>query len=539
MTQRTNGPDSSADQASDEVSENASDNASNKAAATEPGVIDDDSAAMMAGTGGAVAQQEAAFTDTSDTPTKQTQTKATPEAPRYASPAERLAAQQRRKRARLRFSFAVSIMLVLTIWMSADLLAPDDSNANLSARPAPSDPVLAAQWATLAPMQRRHSEVTLAAGDTLGGLLARAGIDAVEADAALDALRTQFDVRRLKPGQKIRLLREWPVGVEPTPELGRFAGLDFIPQPRQRVIVRRMGHMTFDAVSQERPLDERYFLADSLISSSVYEAARAGGMAPNLVVELIRLFSFSIDFQRDIREGDRLEVLFTRRFDENNQLAEEGDIAFAALTNRGRRIAYWRLPGPDGQMSYFDAEGRSVQRLLMKTPVDGARLSSRFGMRRHPILGYTRLHRGLDFAAPRGTPIYAAGNGTITKIGRDGNNGKMIKIGHKNGYETAYLHMNGFARGMRKGRRVRQGQVIGYVGSTGLATGPHLHYEVLHYKRPVNPRELVVPSASTLDDTGKARLADTQSQTAELISSLAARDNRLRSLPRRRAELRR
>ena len=459
--------------------------------------------------------------------------------PRYASPTARLAAQQRRKRARLRFSISVIILLALTIWMSADLLAPDASNANLSARPAPSDPVLAAQWVALAPMQRSYSEAELAAGDTLAGLLARAEIDAVEADAALDALRGEFDVRTLKPGQKVRLFHEWPVGQDKQLDKGRFAGLDFIPQARQRVIVRRTGHLQFTALSQERPLDERHFLADSLISSSVYEAARAGGMAPNLVVELIRLFSFTIDFQRDIREGDRLEVLFTRRFDENNQLAEEGDIVFAALTNRGRRYAYWRMPGPDGQARYFDAKGESVQRLLMKTPVDGARLSSRFGMRRHPILGYTRLHRGLDFAAPRGTPIYAAGNGTITRIGRFGDNGKMIKIRHKNGYETVYLHMNAFARGMKKGRRVRQGQVIGYVGSTGLATGPHLHYEVLHYNRPVNPRELDVPSASTLDAQGKRQLTQTQTATADLISALATRDNSLRSLPRRRADLNR
>lgn len=457
---------------------------------------------------------------------------------RYDSPADRLSAQKRRKRARLRFSMTVLIMGGLTGWMSSDLLMPDPSAANLSARPAPSDPTLSAQWLALPAMQRDYQTLELAAGDTVGGLLAQADINAVEADAALDALRPIYDVRRLKPGQQIRLFREWPAGRPMHAEHARFAGFDFIPQPRQQVIVRRTGHLQFDAESKERPLTDRFFLADALISSSVYEAARGGGMAPNRVVELIRLFSFSIDFQRDIRDGDRLEVLYSRRFDENNQLAEEGDIVFAALTNRGRRYAYWRMARQDGSIGYFDEDGQSVQRLLMRTPVDGARLSSRFGMRRHPILGYTRLHRGLDFAAPTGTPIYAAGDGTIEKIGRFGNNGKMIRLRHKNGYSTVYAHMNGFARGMKKGRRVKQGQIIGFVGKTGLATGPHLHYEVLHYNKPVNPRELDVPAQQRLSDEGRLALAAAQTVIAEKISALAADDNATRSLPRRRLEAR-
>jgi murein DD-endopeptidase MepM/ murein hydrolase activator NlpD len=371
------------------------------------------------------------------------------------------------------------------------------------------------------------------AGDSLAALLARAGIDGVEADAALDALRAQFDPRTLKIGQKVRIFREWPADAASDAAPRRFAGFDFIPEPRQRLIVRRTGHLSFDVVKQVRPLSERFFFTDTLISSSVYEAARGGGMSPNLVVELIRLFSFSIDFQRDMREGDQLEVLYTRRFDENNQLAEEGEIIFAALTNRGKRYAYWRLARDDGSYAYYDADGRSVQRLLMKTPVDGARLSSRFGMRRHPILGYTRLHRGLDFAAPRGTPIYAAGSGTIVALGRNGDYGKYIRIRHRNGYETAYAHMNGYARRLKKGARVKQGQIIGYVGATGLATGPHLHYEVLRHNKPVNPRDLDVPPESALDAAGLEKLRNAQTAIGARINALATNDNRLRSLPRR------
>jgi murein DD-endopeptidase MepM/ murein hydrolase activator NlpD len=210
-------------------------------------------------------------------------------------------------------------------------------------------------------------------------------------------------------------------------------------------------------------------------------------------------------------------------------------LSLRPLTNRGKRYAYWRLANDDGTHGYFDDSGRSVQRLLMKTPVDGARLSSRFGMRRHPILGYTRLHRGLDFAAPRGTPIYAAGDGQIVALGRNGDFGKYIRIRHRNGYETAYAHMNGYARRLKKGVRVKQGQVIGYVGSTGLATGPHLHYEVLRHKKPVNPRDLEVPAQTSLTDAELDKLRMAQTAIGTRINALATDDNRLHSLPRRSA----
>lgn len=444
--------------------------------------------------------------------------------------------QKRRRRARRAFTLAVGFSVALVGYMAANMLTPHISEPNLSAKPAPADPTLAADWSAPIPMQRDYMTDALGDGDTLAALLARADVNAVDADAALDELRAIYDVRRLKPGQTVRVFREWPAGIDRTRHEGRFAGFDFIPQPRSRLIVRRTGHRQFQAIEEQRTLSEKYFLSDSLITSSVYEAARGGGMSPNLVVSLIRLFSFAIDFQRDIREGDQLEVLYTRRFDDNNQLAEEGDIMFAALTNRGKRYAYWRVPHDDGSVGYYDEEGRSVQRLLMRTPVDGARLSSRFGMRRHPILGYTRLHRGLDFAAPTGTPIYAAGDGVITRIGTFGNNGKYIRIQHKNGYDTAYAHMNGFARRLKKGSRVQQGQVIGYVGRTGLATGPHLHYEVMHYDKPVNPRELNVPSQSNLQDT--AKLDRIKSELLGRVTNLASSDNSLRSLPRRRVGLR-
>ena len=438
-----------------------------------------------------------------------------------------------RRRARRYFTLSFFFVLFMALWLLTDYVLPDPNKAGLSARPAPAPTLIMTNWQDITPMHRRSRTATLKKSDSLAALLAREGIEPVAADAALDTLQEVFDARGLKPGQKVRIFTEWSQDADPDTDVGRFAGFDLIPSPRQRIILRRTGHLTFDIVDQNRPLSDRFFVADALINSSVYEAARANGMAPSLVVDMIRLFSFNIDFQRDIREGDRLEVLYSRRFDGRNQLAEEGDILYAALTNRGKRYTYWRLEHEDDSAAFYDESGKSVQRLLMKTPVDGARLSSRFGMRRHPILGYTRLHRGLDFAAPTGTPIYAAGTGTVESVSRSREYGRFVKIQHSNGYETVYAHLSRFARDLKSNATVRQGQIIGFVGMSGLATGPHLHYEVLHFGKPVNPRTLDLPPGRELDATGMTALNAAIAGAQKRMRSLAARDNTLRSLPRR------
>ncbi|MEL0072100.1 MAG: peptidoglycan DD-metalloendopeptidase family protein [Rhodobiaceae bacterium] len=442
---------------------------------------------------------------------------------------------RRRKRARRRFTLAFASMALLLVWMLDGFMDTRLGEPALSAKPAPRAAAQNDILLKLPPMQRRFETRSLRENDTLAGLLARQNIDPVTADAALDTLRSVYDPRRLQPGQEIRLYREWPADIELAQvenfSTGRFAGFDFIPVARQRIIIRRTGDDRFHAIKQDRPLTDRYFLADSLVTSSVYEAGRDSGMAPKLVVELIRLFSFAIDFQRDIREGDQLEVLYTRRFDEANELAEEGEILYAALTNRGNRYTYWRLEHEDGSAAFYDETGKSVQRLLMKTPVDGARLSSRFGMRRHPILGYTRLHRGLDFAAPRGTPIFAAGDGKIVERGKNAELGNYMAISHRNGYRTVYAHMRRFAGNTRRGSTVRQGQTIGYVGATGLATGPHLHYEVWHNKKPVNPRAIELPRSRILNSAELQTLSATREATSARMADMAAQYNVLQSLP--------
>ncbi|MEE3119847.1 MAG: hypothetical protein VX296_02565, partial [Pseudomonadota bacterium] len=278
-----------------------------------------------------------------------------------------------RRRARRYFTLSFFFLLFMALWLLTDYVLPDPNKAGLSARPAPAPTLIMTNWQDITPMHRRSRTATLKKSDSLAALLAREGIEPVAADAALDTLQEVFDARGLKPGQKVRIFTEWPQDADPDTDIGRFAGFDLIPSPRQRIILRRTGHLTFDIVDQNRPLSDRFFVADALITSSVYEAARASGMAPSLVVDMIRLFSFNIDFQRDIREGDQLEVLYSRRFDGRNQLAEEGDILYAALTNRGKLYTFWGLQHEDGSAEFYDEPGKRVQRLLIKTPVDGAR----------------------------------------------------------------------------------------------------------------------------------------------------------------------
>ena len=231
-----------------------------------------------------------------------------------------------------------------------------------------------------------------------------------------------------------------------------------------------------------------------IIKNSLYQDGVEAGISPTVLENLIRLYSFDVDFQRDIREGDKFEVYFEEIIDENTgKKLRDGNIIFSKITlekSASKAFEYYLFKG-----EYYDDQGKTSQKSFLKTPVPGARLSSRFGLRRHPILGFTRLHSGIDFAAPRGTPIFAAANGTIQFIGWNGGPktgyGKLIIIKHNSTYSTAYAHMNGFRKGLKSGSKVRQGEVIGYVGSTGYSTGPHLHYEIIKNGAKINPNTVV------------------------------------------------
>ena len=233
------------------------------------------------------------------------------------------------------------------------------------------------------------------------------------------------------------------------------------------------------------------------IKNNLYSAAINSGIEPNIIVEFARIFGFEVDFQRDIRKGDWFEVLYERFEDDNNIVQDTGKIIYASMFVNGEEINLYNFK--DGtDTGYYDIKGKSIVKSLMKTPINGARLSSSFGMRKHPILGYNKMHRGTDFAAPSGTPIMASGAGKIVRARWCGGGGNCVKIKHNSTYQTVYAHMKSFARGIREGNRVRQGQIIGYVGSTGMSTGPHLHYEVHVNGKKVNSQKLKLPSGKIL-----------------------------------------
>ena len=337
--------------------------------------------------------------------------------------------------------------------------------------------------------------LTVKSGDTLMALLTGAGIPRPEAHQAITALAKVFKPRNLMPGQEIRLQFS-----SADPE--RLLSLGLQPDVEHDIRVSRTGDATFVAETVERALAERTLSAEGTIESNLSLAAREAGLPVPILLELIRVFSFDVDFQREIQPDDYFEVLYEALHEEDGRLAKTGDVLYASLTLSGYRLEYYDFTPEDALSDFFDLTGQSVRKTLMRTPVDGARLSSGFSMRRHPILGYSRLHQGTDFAAPRGTPIYAAGDGVIEAAGRNGAYGRYVRIKHNSTYKTAYAHMKSIRKGMRRGKRVRQGQIIGYVGSSGRSTGPHLHYEVMVRGKQVNPLKLKLPSGQKL--RGKA-----------------------------------
>ena len=233
------------------------------------------------------------------------------------------------------------------------------------------------------------------------------------------------------------------------------------------------------------------------IEKNLYSSATNKDIEPNIIIEFARIYGFEVDFQRDIRKGDEFEIYYEKFLDHNNIVRDTGRIIYASMKVNGRNINLYNFEDKDGE-GYYDLNGKSIVKSLMKTPINGARLSSSFGMRKHPILGFNKMHRGTDFAAPTGTPIMASGSGTVTRARWCGGGGNCVKIRHNSTYETIYAHMSKFARGIKEGKKVKQGQIIGYVGSTGLSTGPHLHYEVLINGKKVNSQKLKLPSGKIL-----------------------------------------
>jgi murein DD-endopeptidase MepM/ murein hydrolase activator NlpD len=364
--------------------------------------------------------------------------------------------------------------------------------------------------------EEERETVEVASGDTLMGLLTEAEVPSTVAHAAVTAVETVFDCRTLQVGQPVTL-------VFGHHGRGRvLTGVELKPDVENQLVVERMPDGSFEARTAATELVTRTAAATGVIDSSLYEAATEAGVPERVLLAVIKAWSYAIDFQRDFQPGDRFAILYEEDYYSDGRFARTGKVMMAKLDLSGKVVSMYQYETEDGVVDYFDRDGKSVRRLLLRTPIDGARISSTFGRRRHPILGYTRMHKGVDFAAPSGTPIYAAGDGTVEIIERQRGYGKYIRLRHSGELSTAYAHLSRFAR-LEKGDPVRQGDVIGYVGSTGASTGPHLHYEVLVNDEQINPMSVDLPTGRTLEG---AELASFR-QMVERIESDFARQLRL------------
>ena len=286
----------------------------------------------------------------------------------------------------------------------------------------------------------------------------------------------------------------------------------------QKIILRRnIENDKFDEEIISIKLNKKIVYKENLIVQSLYKAATDQNIPANTIIEFARIYGFQVDFQRDIRKKDKFQIMYEIFLNNKNEIVETGEILFCNLKLSGKDNSLYYFD-KDGSEGHYDKNGKSVKKALMKTPINGARLSSPFGMRKHPIDGYNKMHRGTDFAAPMGTPIMASGDGVVKKAGWCGGGGNCVKIKHNSTYQTIYAHMSKFARGIKNGVRVKQGQTIGYVGSTGKSTGPHLHYEVIVNGKKVNSQKLKLPSGKILK--GKDRkIFETKKIKLEVLKS--------------------
>ena len=264
---------------------------------------------------------------------------------------------------------------------------------------------------------------------------------------------------------------------------------------------------------------------ETIITNSLYNSAINLGIKPNIIIEFARLYGFQVDFQRDVWKDDSFQIIYEEFVNEKNKVVDTGEIIFANLNLQNKDLQLYKYEYETNKVDYFDENGKSIRKTLMKTPINGARLSSSFGKRKHPILGYTKMHTGTDFAAPMGTPIMASGDGKVTKAGWCGGGGNCVKIKHNSTYQTVYAHMSKFGRGIKRGARVKQGQIIGYVGSTGLSTGPHLHYEVIENGKKINSQKLKLPSGKVLKGNERKSFEVSKIKIDVLKSNLISKIN--------------
>jgi murein DD-endopeptidase MepM/ murein hydrolase activator NlpD len=341
----------------------------------------------------------------------------------------------------------------------------------------------------LEPKYKTHNH-KIKSGETFDKILNGYSIDKEQIKAIKENLSKKTDINKLNTNQRIQITLD-----QTNNKIKEFI---FQISNTEKIILSKTNEISkFNEEVLVLKLNKKIIYNENVILQSLYKAAIDQNIPPNTIIEFARIYGFQVDFQRDIRKGDKFQIMYEVFIDNKDKIIQTGEILFANL----------KLSGQDNSLYFFDKEnvqghynknGKSIQKALMKTPINGARLSSSYGMRKHPIDGFNKMHRGTDFAAPKGTPIMASGNGIVKKAGWCGGGGNCVKIKHNSTYETVYAHMSKFARGIKKGVRVKQGQTIGYVGSTGKSTGPHLHYEVIVNGKRVNSQKLKLPSGKIL-----------------------------------------
>ena len=333
---------------------------------------------------------------------------------------------------------------------------------------------------------------TVKEGDTFESIFKKLKLPKKEKKIFLDSVGKEKQLKVLKLNQNINFKID---------KKDNVIILEFkveLDNKNEIIFFRSADKKKFISKTIEKHLEKIISYKEAIIKSSLYNTALNIGIKPNIIIDFARLYGFQVDFQRDIWKNDSFQIIYEEFKNQAGEVVETGDIIYANLNLQNNDLQLYRYEFKKNKIDYFDESGKSIRKTLMKTPINGARLSSSFGKRKHPILGFTKMHTGTDFAAPKGTPIMASGDGVVVRARWCGGGGNCIKIKHNSTYQTVYAHLSKFGRGIKKGKRVKQGQIIGYVGSTGLSTGPHLHYEVIENGRKINSQKLKLPSGKIL-----------------------------------------
>ena len=333
-----------------------------------------------------------------------------------------------------------------------------------------------------------EKKIEILQGDTFVSILENLNFKQKKIYEIISKIEETYDLKKIKTGEIISVFEN---------NFAEIKKIEFFKNNETIISVNLEKEIKLNIIKLTKNSfieSKEYTITESLFSDGI-----KNDVSSDILVKIISLFSFDLDFQRDIRVDTVVSISY--EFDEIVETGrlEYNDIKYASIIIDGKQLEYFKFITDDGYIDYFNREGKNVKKSILKTPLDGARISSNFGMRKHPISGFNKMHKGVDFAAPTGTPIYAGGNGIVEYVGRNGGYGKYIRIRHNNGYKTAYAHLSNYKKGISKGVRVNQGEVIGYVGSTGNSTGPHLHYEIIYQNKHINPLKLKLPSGKILE----------------------------------------